>query len=94
VLLFATLASREEDRDPIDDAIIAKANASREIVEAVRHYKVTYFKPFDPVSKRTEATVETDILMSLQFIGLVALYDPPREDSAETLKAAQFMACA
>jgi H+-transporting ATPase len=141
VLLFATLASREEDRDPIDDAIIAKANASREIVEAVRHYKVTYFKPFDPVSKRTEATVETDngnkfkvakgaeqAILSLvankesagtdvaaivdsfaskgyralgvaktdekgkwQFIGLVALYDPPREDSAETLKAAQSM---
>ena len=141
VLLFATLASREEDRDPIDGAIIAKANASREIVEAVRHYKVTYFKPFDPVSKRTEATVETDngnkfkvakgaeqAILSLvankesagtdvtaivdsfaskgyralgvaktdekgkwQFIGLVALYDPPREDSAETLKAAQFM---
>jgi H+-transporting ATPase len=141
VLLFATLASREEDRDPIDDAIIAKTNASREIVEAVRHYKVTCFKPFDPVSKRTEATVETDnrnkfkvakgaeqAILSLvankeaagtdvaaivdsfaskgyralgvaktdekgkwQFIGLVALYDPPREDSAETLKAAQSM---
>ncbi|MGB9740997.1 MAG: plasma-membrane proton-efflux P-type ATPase [Candidatus Bathyarchaeia archaeon] len=141
VLLFATLASREEDRDPIDDAIIAKTNASREIVEAIRHYKVTSFKPFDPVSKRTEATVEADngnkfkvakgaeqAILSLvadkeavgtdvaaivdsfaskgyralgvartdekgkwQFIGLIALYDPPREGSAETIKAAQSM---
>ncbi|MEM3459459.1 MAG: plasma-membrane proton-efflux P-type ATPase [Candidatus Bathyarchaeia archaeon] len=141
VLLFATLASREEDRDPIDDAIIAKANASHEIAEVIRHCKVTSFKPFDPVSKRTEATIEADngtkfkvakgaeqAILSLiankeaigisvdaivdsfaskgyralgvartdekgnwQFIGLIALYDPPREDSAETIKAAQSM---
>jgi len=58
VLLFGTLASREEDMDPIDDAIIAKTKTLYEIAGAVGRYKVVAFKPFDPVSKRTEATLE------------------------------------
>jgi H+-transporting ATPase len=141
VLLFGTLASREEDRDPIDDAIIAKTKTLHEIAGVVARYKVVAFKPFDPVSKRTEATVEDadgnsfkvtkgapQVIMSLvadkevisaevnesvnsfalrgyralgvaetdgkrnwQFVGLIALYDPPREDSAETIKTAQSM---
>jgi H+-transporting ATPase len=141
VLLFGTLASREEDMDPIDDAIIAKTKTLYEIAGAVGRYKVVAFKPFDPVSKRTEATLEDadgnslkvtkgapQVILSLvankeaisaevnedvdsfalrgyralgvaetdgkgkwQFVGLVALYDPPREDSAETIKTAQSM---
>jgi H+-transporting ATPase len=104
-------------------------------------YKPIDFKPFDPVSKRTEATIEdkngnhfkvakgapqvilsfvankeaisaevdegvnsfaakgyralgvarTDSKNKWQFVGLIALHDPPREDSAETIKTAQSM---
>jgi H+-transporting ATPase len=104
-------------------------------------YKIIAFKPFDPVSKMTEATVvdtagnkftvtkgapqvisslvdsnqisktkldeyinkfavkgyralgvaRTDAQGKWRFAGLLALYDPPREDSAETIKTAQSM---
>ena len=141
LLLFSTLASREEDQDPIDNAIIAKAKSLQILQETVSLYKITEFKPFDPVSKRTEATVEyaegtsfkvakgaPQVILSLvadkdaisaevekfvdtfaakgyralgvaktngdekwQFVGLVSIYDPPREDSAETIKTAQSM---
>ncbi len=57
VLLIATLASREEDQDPIDTAVIDKFKTNKELVEKRGTYKVPEFKPFDPVIKRTEATV-------------------------------------
>jgi H+-transporting ATPase len=141
VLLFATLASREEDQDPIDDAILKKAKTDSEIAQLSGKYKIVEFKSFDPVSKRTMATLEssdgsrfkvakgapqailslvankddiaakideqvnalatkgyrplgiakTDAKENWQYIGLIGLYDPPREDSAETIKTAQSM---
>ena len=140
VLLWGTLASREEDRDPIDMAIITKFKGTT-IAKLSTNYKVTDFKPFDPVVKRTQATVEDEngrqfkvakgapqVILSLtaghgtineevnnnvnsfaekgyralgvaktsgkdkwQFLGLIALFDPPREDSAETIKTAESM---
>jgi len=56
VVTAAALASREEDQDPIDLAVIAGV-AHREALAA---YHVTEFRPFDPVHKRTEAVVEQD----------------------------------
>jgi H+-transporting ATPase len=141
VLLFGTLASREEDQDPIDNAIINKTKTMDTIEKTLGSYEVVKFKPFDPVSKRTEATIRDakgdsytvakgapQVILSLiankdaiadeineyvddfaaggyralgvakrdeqnewQYIGLIALYDPPREDSAETIKTAQSM---
>jgi H+-transporting ATPase len=141
VLLFSALASREEDQDPIDKAILAKTKNASTIIETVEHLKAISFTPFDPVSKRTEATVReedgnqfkvskgapqailtlaenmksvsekvsedvdsfakrgyralgvarTDKDNRWQFAGLIALYDPPREDSAETIKTAKSM---
>jgi H+-transporting ATPase len=140
VLLFGVLASREEDQDPIDNAVIAKAKALN-LMEKAKNYKVAAFKPFDPVSKRTEATIEDgekrqfkvtkgapQVILSLaankdevskdvddtvsafaekgyralgvaeaqmggdwRFVGLVSIYDPPRGDSAQTIKTAQSM---
>jgi H+-transporting ATPase len=140
-LLYGTLASREENHDPIDDAVIAKAKSIQAVSDALKRYAVVDFKPFDPISKRTEATVESNdglrfrvskgapqVVLSLvsekaeienkvddiinkfaskghralgvikeegegswQFVGLLAIYDPPREDSAETIKTAQKM---
>jgi H+-transporting ATPase len=134
VLLFGILASREEDGDLIDIAIIKK---SKEEQVEPGSYKLGKFKPFDPVSKRTEAEIEGPLgsfktakgapqaILSLvanntpgssvyqnvetfaskgyralgvastdskgvwRYAGLIALQDPPREDSAETIKTAQ-----
>ncbi len=140
VLLYASLASRAEDKDPIDDAIIAKAKILDGVPASISSYKVSSFKPFDPVSKRTEATAQgkdgpgfqvtkgaPQVVLALvhdkgvegpvnqdvvgfaekgyralgvaktdggeewKFVGLVALTDPPREDSAATIKTAQSM---
>ena len=140
VLLFGALASREEDQDPIDKAILTKTKSTPDIAAKIDHIKVTGFKPFDPVIKRTEATVQEDgsqfkvtkgaaqAILALvedkklindkltedvnefaqkgyralgvartdkenkwQFAGLIALFDPPREDSAQTIKTAQSM---
>jgi H+-transporting ATPase len=134
VLLLGTLASREEDGDLIDIAIIKK-NKEEQVTPG--SYKLGKFKPFDPVSKRTEAEIEgpqgsfktakgapqailslvanstagssvyqtvetfaskgyralgvasTDSKGAWRYVGLIALQDPPREDSAETIKTAQ-----
>ncbi|HZD35797.1 MAG TPA: plasma-membrane proton-efflux P-type ATPase, partial [Nitrososphaeraceae archaeon] len=56
VILYATFASREEDNDPIDNAIIDRCS-SLKIIDKIDSYKSSSFKPFDPVIKRAEATV-------------------------------------
>ena len=134
VLTLAALASREEDGDPIDLAVINSAGA-----ENLAKFNITAFKPFDPVSKRVEATVtdaagqtfhlskgapqailallapdislatqvdavvqefaakgyrtlgvaRTDATGQWRYAGLISLSDPPREDSAATIQAAQ-----
>jgi H+-transporting ATPase len=141
VLLLATLASREEDQDPIDDAIIAEVKKKDKLSGEVDSYKILEFTPFDPTSKRAIATVEntrgnrfkaakgapqailelvadqetlgqkvdelvdsfaskgyrplgvakTDGDEQWHYVGLIGLYDPPREDSAETIETAQSM---
>lgn len=139
VFLYAALASREEDRDPIDKAILEKASPA--LHERVASFDIVSFHPFDPVSKRTEAECEDksggrfkvskgapQAVLSLvkekgdvegelkghverfalkghralgvagtvkegewRYVGLIALYDAPREDSAETILTAKSM---
>ncbi|MFX1283729.1 MAG: HAD-IC family P-type ATPase, partial [Promethearchaeota archaeon] len=57
VYLIGTLASKEEDRDPIDNTIISKAKTLEPVIKSLDRYKVTKFTPFDPVIKHTEATI-------------------------------------
>lgn len=140
VLLAALLASREEDQDPIDIAIIESKEAQG-IKERLTAYTVTGFKPFDPVVKRTEATVRgsdgrefsvakgaPQVILALAgggkdlteaidrlsgtfakkgyrmlgvarsdtpgtwtYAGVLGLHDPPRGDSAATIKTAADM---
>jgi H+-transporting ATPase len=54
-LIFnAALASRAEDQDPIDQAILSGVKDEQRLSS----YQVTRFQPFDPVRKRTEADVK------------------------------------
>lgn len=138
VLRYAALASDPESKDPIDSAIISKISSIRGITGYPASAET--FKPFDPVSKRTEAAIkgndgtlfkvskgapqvilemvgDKDIAAEIErgvlsfaehgyralgvahadqdgawrFAGLIPLYDPPREDSAETIRIAQSM---
>ena len=54
VILDAALASRAEDKDTIDLAVIGGVKNDK----ALKAYQVLHFQPFDPVHKRTEATVK------------------------------------
>ena len=131
LLTAAALASRAEDNDLIDLAVMAAAGPQPPV-------RVDRFMPFDPVSKRTEALVrdpdgrtfhvskgapqviaalcdgdgaaaevndvveqfatrgyrslgvaKTDGGGSWRLMGVLALADPPREDSAATITAAK-----
>lgn len=136
LILAGALASKVEDQDAIDTAVIAGLDDPG----ATAAYTQTAFVPFDPVGKRTEATVRTsdgrtlryskgapqviidmagidgddlerarkavddfaangyrtlgvarssDDGKSWSFLGLLSMFDPPRDDSAETIANAE-----
>ena len=134
LILAASLASKEENQDAMDLAVI-KGLADRKLFDACQQ---TDFVPFDPIGKRTEGTVvgadgaarhytkgapqiiqalcrltekdekhATDEVNTLaargfrtlgvadsddgktwRFLGILPLYDPPRDDSRETIRQA------
>jgi H+-transporting ATPase len=136
LLMAAGLASRAENQDPIDLAIIEGLGEGWS-----RGYGVLHFAPFDPVRKRTEANVKgpdgstfsvskgapqvildlvgreaaggqavdevvqgfadrgfrslgvarTDDGDTWRLLGVLPLYDPPRDDSADMIRAAKDM---
>jgi len=137
VTFNAALASRAEDQDAIDLAVLGGIENKKEL-EA---YTIVHFQPFDPVQKRTEATVKgpdaevfnvskgaPQVILGLdpgrvqiqsqiteavnkyatrgfrsigvartdnngrwQFIGIIPLFDPLREDSRATVEKAKDM---
>jgi H+-transporting ATPase len=137
VVRSAALASRAEDQDPIDLAVLGAATQP----PLPAGGRVTHFQPFDPVHKRTEATVTgpdgatcavakgaPQVILALaadadaikpqvekavndfaargfrslgvarrdgggpwRVLGILPLYDPPREDSKTTIAAAERM---
>ena len=137
VILNGALASRAENDDIIDLAVLGGLKDQ----EALKAYEVVHFQPFDPVHKRTEATVRgTDgkefkvtkgapqVILELsanagqvksavdqavnefaargfrslgvaraegegqwQFLGVLPLFDPPREDAKATITTALAM---
>ena len=54
LILDAALASRADDNDTIDLAVLGGLKDK----DSLKAYEVTHFQPFDPVHKRTEATVK------------------------------------
>ncbi len=137
LILSAALASRADDKDTIDLAVLKGLKSE----SALKGYQVIHFLPFDPVHKRTEATVKgTDgkefkttkgapqVVLQLsanagkiqadvekavnefaargfrslgvartsadgawQFLGVLPLFDPPREDAKATITTARQM---
>jgi len=137
VIFCAALASRAEDQDTIDLAVLGALKDAK----ALDGYRVVHFQPFDPVHKRTEATVKaTDgsqfkvtkgapqVILELsanaaqvnpavenavnefatrgfrslgvaraegegqwQFLGVLPLFDPPREQAKATIATARDM---
>ncbi|MGB8959424.1 MAG: plasma-membrane proton-efflux P-type ATPase [Candidatus Aminicenantales bacterium] len=137
VILCAALASREEDEDTIDMAVIGGVKND----QALKGYQVLHFRPFDPVHKRTEATVKAadgsvfrvtkgapQVILEMsanarevkpavekavdefaargfrslgvaqaegegrwQFLGVLPLFDPPREQAEATITSAREM---
>jgi len=137
VILFAALASRSENNDTIDLAVLGGLKDK----DTLKSYEVVHFQPFDPVHKRTEATVKgkdgkefkvtkgaPQVILKLssnsdqakssiekavnefaergfrslgvaraegdgqwQFIGMLPLFDPPREDAKATIATALAM---
>jgi H+-transporting ATPase len=135
LILAAALASKEEDQDAIDLAVLGGLRDPA----VVKGYREVNFIPFDPVEKRTEATVKDahgqtfkvtkgapQVVLDLaqvddatrrkadkivndfatkgyrtlgvaraedgrswRFLGILPLFDPPREDSADTIARAQ-----
>jgi H+-transporting ATPase len=137
VMLYGALASRAENNDTIDLAILESLKDK----EALQGYQVVHFQPFDPVHKRTEAVVEAadgkvfkvtkgapQVILELsanvgqvkpavekavnefaargfrslgvaraepdghwEFMGVLPLFDPPREDARATIATARHM---
>jgi H+-transporting ATPase len=137
VIRYAALASRAEDQDPIDLAVLSGLHQADELQD----YKTLHYIPFDPVIKRSEAEIlspdgksfkvtkgaaqvilalsanagevqgqveqavgtfaqrgfrslgvaQTDENGAWQFLGVLPLFDPPREDSRQTIETAQTM---
>jgi H+-transporting ATPase len=54
LILNGALASRAEDQDTIDMAVLSGLQDQKEL----KQYQILHFQPFDPVRKRTEATVK------------------------------------
>lgn len=54
VILAGALASRAEDNDTIDAAVLGGVKDNN----TLNNYQAVHFMPFDPVHKRTEATVK------------------------------------
>ena len=54
VILDAALASRADDKDTIDLAVLGGLKDDK----VLKGYQVVHFQPFDPVHKRTEGTVK------------------------------------
>jgi H+-transporting ATPase len=55
IVLAGALASRAEDQDTLDLAVISGLKSA----DTLKDYQVVHYQPFDPVHKRTEATVKS-----------------------------------
>ncbi len=141
LFFYATLASKEENHDPIEHPIFEMAER-RGLLTRLKEFELKKFIPFDPINKRTESVVRNNqielvvtkgapqVIIELchgldnhshenqqaydkveeyalqgfrclgvafrqanekqyQFVGLLPLFDPPRDDSKEAIHEAK-----
>jgi len=86
VVLYGVLASQEANLDPIDQAFFA---AAKEMQLSLEGYEQKKFVPFDPSTRRTEATVEKDGLEFHVLKGSFQVVISMRIDDKEELKRAE-----
>jgi H+-transporting ATPase len=134
IVLAAALASRAEDKDTIDLAVLGGVKDQN----SLKGYQLVHYRPFDPVHKRTEATIKgadgkefkvskgaPQVILAMatnaaaikpsvekaindfaargfrslgvaragqdgqwQFLGVLPLFDPPRDDAKATIATA------
>ena len=134
IVLAAALASRAEDKDTIDLAVLGGVKDQN----SLKGYQLLHYQPFDPVHKRTEATLKgadgkefkvskgaPQVVLAMaanaaaikpavekainefaargfrslgvaragqdgqwQFLGVLPLFDPPRDDAKATIATA------
>ncbi|MBW2658855.1 MAG: plasma-membrane proton-efflux P-type ATPase [Deltaproteobacteria bacterium] len=87
IILFAALASRSEDQDPIELAIL-EGTDDFSPKEAIRKYEIISYTPFDPVGKRTESVIKGDHEKTFKISKgapqvILALLDNPEEISSK-----------
>ncbi|WP_186760544.1 plasma-membrane proton-efflux P-type ATPase [Arthrobacter alpinus] len=137
VILAGALASRADNEDPIDLAVLGALDDKK----ALEPYTISHFEPFNPVDKRTEASVTgadgkafkvckgaPQVILALagdsakitpvveaavnefaargyrslgvaraddqdqwKFLGVLPLFDPPRQDAKATIATAESM---
>ncbi len=137
LMLYAGLASKEENKDPIEIPIFDYLK-NHGLYHHLKNYRQEKFKPFDPVIKHTEATVSKNgkrmqvikgapqVILQMcgekidketvlkpvnefaeqgyrtlgvavkneaennfHYIGLIPLFDPPRDDAPATIAEAK-----
>jgi len=86
VILYGALASQEANQDPIDLAFLAAAKETHVQLDA---YSRKSFVPFDPSSRRTQATVEREGRLLYVSKGAVEVITALCEDGRERLTEVQ-----
>jgi len=86
VLLYGALASREANKDPIDNAFISSSNENGLDTSS---FLTINFKPFDPSNRRTEATIEKDGQSFIVYKGALNTIIPLCKNGVEDLANAE-----
>jgi len=87
VILFGSLASQEANQDPIDLAFLL---AAKDMQISISDYLQKKFIPFDPSTRRTEATIEKDGQQFLVLKGAIsAICNLCKNSQEELVKVAK-----
>ena len=78
VILAGALASKQEDKDPIDQAVIQALKDP----SVLKTYRRVAYVPFDPVAKRTETNLHRNFMLASGPL-IAAFVEVPAEDGKQ-----------